>query len=45
MPDIVDAIMIDDQRIDDLAKLQKPMPVVTIAGKPGGLYGEDAADR
>ena len=40
---IVNAIMIDDQRIDDLAKLQQPVPVMAVPGKPGRLDGEDGA--
>ena len=40
---IVNAIMIDDQRIDDLAKLQQPVPVMAVPGKPGRLSGEDGA--
>ena len=40
---IVNAVMIDNQSIDDLAKLQKPVPVMAVPCQPGCFDGKNSA--
>ena len=41
---IVDAVQVDDSRLDQAAELEQMMPVAAVAGQPGGVEAQHRAD-